>query len=195
MSYIGKTFDLDNRQRGHKHAAGNCRYFHSAVRKHGIDAFRFRIIEDNIPESELDKKERFWIQFYNTVAPNGYNLTHGGDGGTISEITRMRISESLKGKPKQGRPHTAESKEKIAKSKRGKSRDPETIRKMSEGAKGKPPWNKGKKTPMEVRKKQSESAKKRPSNWTNRKHREDSKRKMSESTRNLHRNPNQLKLF
>lgn len=45
----------------------------------GINNFIFEIIE-NIEDTKLDERECYWIQFYNCMAPNGYNLTKGGEG-------------------------------------------------------------------------------------------------------------------
>lgn len=49
---------------------------YSAMRKYGEENFLFEIIgwfED------YNEKEKYYIKFYNTKAPNGYNLTDGGE--------------------------------------------------------------------------------------------------------------------
>lgn len=48
--------------------------------KYGIDNFDFEIIEE-CDKSMLSEREKYWIQFYDSMVPNGYNLTNGGDGG------------------------------------------------------------------------------------------------------------------
>lgn len=60
----------------------NTRYLSNAINKYGTDAFIVELIEDNIPESEIDDKEKFYIDKYNTFYTNnlGYNMTHGGQG-------------------------------------------------------------------------------------------------------------------
>ena len=52
-----------------------------AIRKYGVDNFNFEVIEECLPE-ELNDKEQYWIQYYNSYIQNncGYNLTYGGDG-------------------------------------------------------------------------------------------------------------------
>lgn len=45
--------------------------------KYGIENFNFKILEE-CSKSELNDKERYYIQKYNTLAPNGYNLQKGG---------------------------------------------------------------------------------------------------------------------
>ena len=36
---------------------------------------------EEVPYTELNNREQYYIEKYNTLAPNGYNLTYGGDGG------------------------------------------------------------------------------------------------------------------
>lgn len=70
--------------------SGSPYLFHAAIRKYGIDNFTITILKDNIPDVDLDKWERFYIQKYNTYN-NGYNLTTGGEGNR--KITDNQILE------------------------------------------------------------------------------------------------------
>ena len=47
--------------------------------KYGLENFNFETIE-NCELKQLDDRERYWIQYYNTYN-NGYNLTQGGQSG------------------------------------------------------------------------------------------------------------------
>ena len=47
-------------------------------------------------QEELDDKEIELIKKWNTLHPNGYNLTEGGCGGRHSEITKAKLSEKSK---------------------------------------------------------------------------------------------------
>lgn len=49
------------------------------MRKYGIENFQIEQIEEN-DNSILDEREKYWIQFYNSMIPNGYNMTFGGEG-------------------------------------------------------------------------------------------------------------------
>lgn len=53
----------------------------NAIRKYSWDNMKFEIIEqnDNWTKEELNSREIYWIQYYNSVHL-GYNMTSGGDG-------------------------------------------------------------------------------------------------------------------
>lgn len=95
--YIGQTIRTLE-QRMYEHCKDNICYIDRAITKYGIDAFKVTVIDydDNI--DLLNSKEQFWIAFYNCIAPKGYNLTSGGKNYNHSEETRIKISESEKGK-------------------------------------------------------------------------------------------------
>ena len=86
-------------------------------------------------QEELDEWEKYYIKFYNTLSPNGYNLTEGGNGGIPCEEARKKISESHKGlqagekNPFYGKTHSEESKKKISEMKKGKHLSEETKKK------------------------------------------------------------------
>lgn len=70
--------------------------FKQALRKHGTDNFKWEVLEECFTKEECCKKEIFYISKYNTISPNGYNLTEGGNGGFQSDETKLKISESVK---------------------------------------------------------------------------------------------------
>ena len=49
------------------------------MNKYGLEHFYFIIIEE-VSNDSLNEREKFWIKFYNSLSPNGYNLTTGGEG-------------------------------------------------------------------------------------------------------------------
>lgn len=56
--------------------------FVNAIRKHGIEHFKFEILKDNITnKDELKNLEIYFIKLHNTFLGYGYNMTCGGDGG------------------------------------------------------------------------------------------------------------------
>lgn len=54
-------------------------YLHRAMESDGIDNFKFEIIEQ-VDNLLLNEREKYWIKQYNSLTPNGYNLTVGGQG-------------------------------------------------------------------------------------------------------------------
>ena len=81
--YIGKAkYGAEHRWKEHiGFDLQNNQYIHKAMRKYGINHFYYQILETNLSDSLLNEREKYWINFYNSFAPNGYNLTLGGDGG------------------------------------------------------------------------------------------------------------------
>lgn len=93
--YIGQTKrPLAIRIRDHRHNRHGHGILHSAIRKYGIDAFTFDVIDTAGSKPELDLKEIKWIAHYDCKAPNGYNLSDGGKGNPgyrLSEEARAKI--------------------------------------------------------------------------------------------------------
>lgn len=48
-----------------------------AIQKYGKDHFWYEIIEHDI--ENYNERERYWIDYYNTIRPNGYNILKGGE--------------------------------------------------------------------------------------------------------------------
>lgn len=81
-SYIGLTTrTLKERKLEHlRHAHNENTYFHRAINKYGKENFLWEIIDDTSKSlKELKEKETYYIQYFNTLAPNGYNISTGGE--------------------------------------------------------------------------------------------------------------------
>lgn len=77
-SYIGQTIHTPQQRAGvNGRDYKKCRYFFEAIEKFGFDALTLDILEECSNEL-LDEREQYWIRYYNTVYPNGYNATNGG---------------------------------------------------------------------------------------------------------------------
>lgn len=82
--YIGSTKDPKKRWQQHKNSSvwESCPSYNyplqKAMRKYGIDNFSFEILEELKTVEELDQREQYYIKFYNTITPNGYNILEGG---------------------------------------------------------------------------------------------------------------------
>lgn len=103
-SYVGQTLQaFEARQMAHRCNHDNA-HFHKALRKYGMDAFEWRILEEDIPEARLNAREELWIAFYDTFY-NGYNSTSGGDAAKFSDESRQKMSDTHSNKVAQGIHH------------------------------------------------------------------------------------------
>lgn len=101
-SYIGiSRFGLEKRWAKHvEHAIGkrSSGALYGALRKYGPDTFVRGILRESDNWEELCQLEKDAILIHGTLAPHGYNLTHGGEGtvGPRSEAARAAISIAQK---------------------------------------------------------------------------------------------------
>lgn len=74
--YIGQSVRIEERWKEHKNSAINgTSKFYKAIQEFGWDNFEWSIIEE-CPREELDEKEIYWIEYYNSIN-NGYNFICG----------------------------------------------------------------------------------------------------------------------
>lgn len=129
--YVGQTTrPFEARFYQHMHSD---QYIDRVMRKRGEDLIATAILKECYSKAELDYWEIRLIKSRDTMAPNGYNLTEGGEGGKPCEEVCARIAESRSGEkhPFFGKHHTAESKTKMAIAHVGKTPAPETCSKRS----------------------------------------------------------------
>lgn len=90
------TKNLIYRLREHRDRArlGYKSHLYDATRKYGLDFFDYGVLEYCSNTKELEEAERDWIKRVGTVAPNGYNLTVGGQGtaGTLGKSDKWRAA-------------------------------------------------------------------------------------------------------
>lgn len=75
--YVGQSDNATTRFYQHKSDKDNC-VLHKAIAKYGKEHFSLSILEDNV--ENYNEREMYWIHKLNTIVPNGYNMTIGGDG-------------------------------------------------------------------------------------------------------------------
>jgi group I intron endonuclease len=94
-AYVGQTIrSLKIRMQQHKSKYSECTLLKRAIDKYG-DEMKYEIIEDNIPQEQLDEREIYWINELNSLAPNGYNCDTGGSAyRTTSQETKDKISNT-----------------------------------------------------------------------------------------------------
>ncbi len=97
--YIGQTRQGLARRRGehmHRFNLGERDHkLYQAMRKHGVENFKFDILCCCLKPEYLDEVERHFIVEYNSFE-RGYNMTCGGD--SVSNETRKKLSAALKGR-------------------------------------------------------------------------------------------------
>lgn len=103
QSYIGQSVDIKRRYNQHKNrydefgdkeAPLEDTYFHSMLRHYGFHNFDFEILEECNKE-DLNDKEIYYIAFYNSLKPNGYNQTHGGNEPHTNALSSLSDVESI----------------------------------------------------------------------------------------------------
>jgi group I intron endonuclease len=160
--YVGKANDVKRRWEKHRAAAreGSDGLLYRAMRKHGVENFQIRVIDEADDESYvLNTLEPMWISRLRDEGVELYNLTNGGDGipGLVhSEETKRKMSESQRGKKisdeqklklrevNLGKTHSKETRRKLSEASSGKSKPPrseEHCRRLSEAARTRGPMS------------------------------------------------------
>lgn len=98
--YIGITI-LSEIARYKRHLydpkVGTDRPLYRSIRKHGVEKFKLDVLVKSDDWDYLCLLECAAIQAFNTIFPDGYNLTSGGEGiNDLSEISIQKLSKSLK---------------------------------------------------------------------------------------------------
>ena len=170
--YIGQTKDFNKRHYQHVYHSNNEKRtreyylpFHRAIRKYGIENFEVIILKENInTQCLLNFWESYYIEKYNCLSKENYNVASGGSNGNNfagkteeemkeiknkigekskgrihSEETKAKMSESRKGKNNHfyGKHHNKDTKDKISKIHKGKKRTKEDKEKQSKSITGK----------------------------------------------------------
>ncbi len=97
--YVGQTIQsLNKRFNGHCCYSKTDRsvnmYIKRAIHKYGRDKFHIKLIEE-CPVEELSKREKYWINYYDSYN-NGYNLTLGGQDSNYFSLHRLEDSIDIK---------------------------------------------------------------------------------------------------
>lgn len=150
--YFGLSSRPSSRWSTHKRRAidGYVSKLSVAMRKHGVAAFSFEVIHWCDSREDANELEHFFIEEAGTRF-SGYNIREGGDSGSHSEEskikigliglgrevtkeTRAKISASTKGVPK--KPHTEDTKKKLSEIFTGCKHSPEVVEKIRQTSTG-----------------------------------------------------------
>lgn len=79
--YVGQSFNADKRFKSHCKGNYDNSLIDAAIQKYGKQHFWFEILEFQI--ENYNEREIYWIEYYNSITPNGYNIQKGGQGPPI----------------------------------------------------------------------------------------------------------------
>ena len=80
--YIGQSVHIERRWQEHCRPSNSKSLIAKAIKKYGKENFSFQIIEECSCE-DLNKQEEYYIKYYNSLAPNGYNIETFQEGKRI----------------------------------------------------------------------------------------------------------------
>ena len=85
LIYIGKAIDAKKRFKYYANLdCLNQKKLYESLIKYGIENHTIEILEYSLPKEELNEKEIYYIEKYDSFR-NGLNLTRGGDGSPRSK--------------------------------------------------------------------------------------------------------------
>lgn len=97
--YIGQTTQrLEDRDKKHLQQVSDNTYFHRALMKYGRKNFSLELVEDNISQDDLNGKEKYYIDLFESfyTTGKGYNLTQGGQWGSGTQKLTLSQSKEIK---------------------------------------------------------------------------------------------------
>jgi len=102
-SYIGQSKNIYNRFRGHKSdTKRKHQRLYYAIRKYGYNNFTKEILEE-CSTDVLDKREVYWIKYYNSIK-HGYNCDVGGQiHKSFSEEHKEKLRQAAFKQAREGR--------------------------------------------------------------------------------------------
>lgn len=110
-----------------------CCYLNNAIRKYGAESFKV-ILLVSCELSELDSLEEKYIKEYNTLYPNGYNLTKGGKVFKIDTYVYNESELNVPSKRGGSKYRTQETKDLISKRLKEANNDSEVRKKFMKKA-------------------------------------------------------------
>ena len=100
--YVGQSTNIENRWKMHQVAATRKSFYgydyplYAALRKYGVESFKFEVLEE-CSQERLDDREIYWIDRLETFpvsAGKGYNIIRGGKGNS-RRLTTKQILEII----------------------------------------------------------------------------------------------------
>ena len=95
--YIGQSVNVESRFKGHIQDKDRKQYssaIDGAIKKYGEENFWYEILEG--PITNYDEREKYWIKFFDSIAPKGYNIMEGGSSPPIHRGLKSNKSKFTK---------------------------------------------------------------------------------------------------
>ena len=97
--YIGQSIHIERRWQEHCRPSTKS-VISSAIKKYGKENFTFQVLEE-CSQEELDEKEIFYIEKFDSIVPNGYNVKDYVEGyvtdySIYDKETFFNIAEDIK---------------------------------------------------------------------------------------------------
>ena len=94
--YVGQTIQpLEKRWEQHCYVQSHSSYLYSSIIKHGRDSFSIEELGTYNTLEDLNNAEEYYIDWFDCLAPNGYNLREGGGShGKMSKDSRKKMSQN-----------------------------------------------------------------------------------------------------
>ena len=179
-SYIGESKKKDVKWRWSEHKQNikknkGCPALRDAVKKYGIENFEFSVLIICF-DDERFKYEKEYIKKYNSVVPNGYNITNGGEGGGFQGKTHTeQVKADIRNKSKQKYIDNPELRKQISERNKIIMKNPVIREKIKNGLLNSEKWKKAKEE-------------NRRGNYKKNKHSQEIKNKISESLKTYYAN-------
>lgn len=74
--YVGQSINAEDRFKSHCRGNYDNSLIDAAIQKYGKEHFWYEILEEKT--EDYNNREIYWIQYYNCLTPNGYNIQLGG---------------------------------------------------------------------------------------------------------------------
>lgn len=176
-TYVGQTTAaLEERKKGHFRDDYHGQ-FNRALRKYVFDWY---VIDEANDQLTLDAREQHWIDTLDTMYPKGYNRKGAGSNGKHSEITKLKIAQSLTGQTRSAETREKQRRSMIGKNV-GKTPNEETRKKISESVRA--AFANPSEKMLESRKRAAEKLRGRPSGMLGKKQAEKTKQKLREANK------------
>lgn len=94
--YVGITCQNIKNRWGNNGIGYKTQPFYNAIIHYGWENIEHKILLQNLTQEDAQFKEMEYIQKYNSLFPNGWNFTEGGESEIPSENTKNKLSKKTK---------------------------------------------------------------------------------------------------